>query len=135
MANNGPPADGEDIIRVPNAPAPDKNDRESAASEAKKKLHWLEIGYFSSQIILAAIGIWALTIYHGRLTAMQGQLDQMGKQSAEMQKQTTVMDPRRDRRTREGTTREGTDGKLKKGPEKGRPEKGQTGSLPKRSVR
>jgi len=121
MANNGPPADGEDIIRVPNAPAPDKNDREN--------------GYFSSQIILAAIGIWALTIYHGRLTAMQGQLDQMGKQSAEMQKQTTVMDPRRDRRTREGTTREGTDGKLKKGPEKGRPEKGQTGSLPKRSVR
>ena len=91
MANNGPPADGERIIRVLNAPAPDKNDPENAASEAKKKLHWLEIGHFSSQIILAAIGIWALTIYHGQLTAMQGQLDQMDKQSAEMQKQTTVM--------------------------------------------
>jgi hypothetical protein len=46
-------------------------------SETKKKLHWLEIGYFSSQIILAAIGIWALTIYHGQLAAMQGQLNEM----------------------------------------------------------
>jgi uncharacterized membrane protein YgcG len=91
MANSGPPADGEEIIRASNAPAPDKNDPENAASETKKKLHWLEIGYFSSQIGLAAIGIVALWIYHGQLTAMQGQLDQMGKQSAEMQKQTTVL--------------------------------------------
>jgi hypothetical protein len=51
----------------------DKNDSGNAASETKKKLHWLEIGYFSSQIRLVAIGIWALTIEHGR-------------QSGEMQK-------------------------------------------------
>jgi hypothetical protein len=68
-----------------------KNDPENATAETKKKLHGLEIGYFSSQIVLAVIGIWALTIYHGQLTAMQGQLNQMSNQSAEMQKQTTVL--------------------------------------------
>jgi hypothetical protein len=91
MANNGPPADGEETLRVPNAAAPDKNAPENGTSETMRKLHWLEAGYFSSQIVLAAIGIWALTIYHGQLTAMQGQLNQMGKQSVEMQKQTNVL--------------------------------------------
>jgi hypothetical protein len=62
---------------------PDTND---VPADTKKKLHWLEIGYFSSQIVLAVIGIWALTVYHGQLKVMRGQLDEMkrsGEQSTE----------------------------------------------------
>jgi len=55
-------------------------------SDTKKKRHWLEIGYFSSQIVLVVIGILALKIYNGQLTVMQGQLNEMkrsGEQSTE----------------------------------------------------
>lgn len=58
---------------------PNSND---VVTDTRKKLHWLEIGYFSSQIGLAVIGIWALTIYHGQQKVMQGQLDEM-KRSGE----------------------------------------------------
>jgi hypothetical protein len=69
---------------------PSEDNPNSSQAETKKKLHWLEIGYFTSQIGLAIIGIWALTIYHGQLLAMQSQLDEMGKQSAEIHEQTTL---------------------------------------------
>ncbi|MGA9671793.1 MAG: hypothetical protein WBQ94_21455, partial [Terracidiphilus sp.] len=65
---------------------PGEQNPSDAQSETKKKLHWLEVGYFSSQIVLAVIGIWALTIYHGQLVAMQEQLAEMkrgGEQSTE----------------------------------------------------
>jgi hypothetical protein len=44
---------------------------DNSQDETKKKLHWLEIGYFSSQIVLAGIGIFALFIYYGQLTEMK----------------------------------------------------------------
>jgi hypothetical protein len=69
----------------------DKEHSGNVQSDTKKKLHWLEVGYFSSQIVLAIIGILALCIYHGQLTAMKGQLDEMGKQSKQLQKQTTLI--------------------------------------------
>jgi hypothetical protein len=44
---------------------------------SKKQFHALEIAYFLGQIVLAVVGIWAVVIYHGQLTAMQGQLTEM----------------------------------------------------------
>ena len=52
-----------------------KQNADNVESETKKKLHWLEIGYFSSQIVLAVIGVWALTIYHGQLVEMRKSTD------------------------------------------------------------
>lgn len=56
---------------------PSEHNSNNVQTETKKKLHWLEVGYFCSQIILAVIGIWALCIYNGQLNVMRGQLTQM----------------------------------------------------------
>lgn len=64
-----------------------KPNADYVAADTKKKLHWLEIGYFSSQIGLAVIGIWALTIYHGQQTVMQGQLNEMKRSGEQSTKQ------------------------------------------------
>jgi len=50
---------------------------EDVPSSLAKEVHWLQHATFWSQIGLGIIGLIALWIYHGQLTAMQGQLDQM----------------------------------------------------------
>jgi hypothetical protein len=75
--------------------SPDPNDKSNNQQETAKELarefRWVEVTSLIINGALAVIGIVALCIYHGQLTAMQGQLDQMGKQSTEIQKQTTLM--------------------------------------------
>ncbi len=74
------------------APFPQQgNQPKEDIRQLAKDVHWTTHATFWSQVGLGLIGVVALWIYHGQLTAMQGQLDQMGRQSAEMQKQTTVL--------------------------------------------
>jgi len=63
-----------------------KGDTDNGQSETKKKLHWLEIAYFSGQIVLAVVGIWALVIYSRQLSVMRGTLAEVqrsGEQSTQ----------------------------------------------------
>lgn len=55
------------------------NPDETATQTKKlaKELHWLEKANFFGQLILAVVGIIALSIYHSQLSVMQGQLDEM----------------------------------------------------------
>jgi hypothetical protein len=54
-------------------PGPSKDD----IRQLEKDVHWTTHATLWSQVGLALIGLVALWIYHGQLTAMQSQLDEM----------------------------------------------------------
>jgi hypothetical protein len=56
------------------------------AKELAREFRWVEGAQLVINGVLAIVGIIALWIYHGQLTAMSGQLDEIRKQYPELQK-------------------------------------------------
>jgi hypothetical protein len=72
---------------VPNDRTSNAKQNNDNAKQMANEIHWVHRATFWSQIGLGIIGLGALCIYHGQLTAMQGQLKQMKSSSEQTDRQ------------------------------------------------